>query len=95
MTLPQVPFDDRGLAYGDGVFETVLLRHGEPVLWPYHVARLVRGCQCLGIPTPCQAAIEATWQGKATAPLEVLKLIVTREAVEEGMRYPIPQRPVY
>ena len=33
MPMPQVPFDDRGLAYGDGVFETVLLRAGVPVLW--------------------------------------------------------------
>ncbi|WP_018915809.1 aminodeoxychorismate lyase [Vreelandella zhanjiangensis] len=93
MTLPQVPFDDRGLAYGDGVFETVLLRHGEPVLWPYHIARLVRGCQCLGIPTPCQAAIEATWQGKATAPLEVLKLIVTRGSGGRGYALPDPPAP--
>ncbi|MBE0402114.1 aminodeoxychorismate lyase [Halomonas citrativorans] len=91
MTLPQVPFDDRGLAYGDGVFETVLLRNGKPVLWAYHVARLVKGCQRLGIPVPCQEAIDATWQGNATAPLEVLKLIVTRGSGGRG--YALPDTP--
>ncbi len=92
MTQPQVPFDDRGLAYGDGVFETVLLREGKPVLWSYHLARLRRGCQRLGIPVPCQEALYATWQGIAETPLEVLKLIVTRGSGGRG--YALPESPM-
>ena len=41
---------DRGLAYGDGVFETLLLANGAIPLWQYHHARLLRGLQCLKIP---------------------------------------------
>nr|WP_298059951.1 aminotransferase class IV [uncultured Halomonas sp.] len=84
----QVPFDDRGFAYGDGVFETVLLRAGAPVLWDYHTARLKRGCQRLGIPAPCQTSLDATWQGAPTAALEVLKLVITRGSGGRGYAEP-------
>jgi 4-amino-4-deoxychorismate lyase len=83
-----VPFDDRGLAYGDGLFETVLLRAGTPVLWRYHTERLMKGCQCLNIPLPCQTALDATWQGDCTAELEVLKLILTRGSGGRGYAQP-------
>ena len=33
-----VPTDDRGLLLGDGLFETVLFKAGEPVLWSQHLA---------------------------------------------------------
>ena len=29
--------DERGFQYGDGVFETVAVRKGEPRLWSHHV----------------------------------------------------------
>lgn len=44
-----LPIDDRGLAYGDGVFETVRCVDGKPILWDEHLARLERGCDRLGI----------------------------------------------
>lgn len=87
-----VPFDDRGLAYGDGLFETVLLRGGAPVLWRYHTARLAQGCQRLGVPMPSQEALDATWQGAPTAELEVLKLILTRGSGGRG--YAVPEQAV-
>jgi 4-amino-4-deoxychorismate lyase len=40
---------DRGLAYGDGLFETILVSAGRPVLLKQHLARLARGCQRLGL----------------------------------------------
>lgn len=83
-----VPFDDRGLAYGDGLFETVLLRGGKPVLWRYHTARLTQGCHRLGIPVPCHEALDATWQGAPTAEFEVLKLILTRGSGGRGYAQP-------
>lgn len=83
-----VPFDDRGLAYGDGLFETVLLRAGAPVLWEYHSARLALGCERLGIPFPGQEALDATWQGDHPAELEVLKLILTRGSGGRGYAEP-------
>ena len=41
---------DRGLAYGDGIFETILFVGGKPVLWCEHIARLQRGCEVLKLP---------------------------------------------
>ena len=54
-----VPADDRGLLLGDGLFETVLFRAGEPVLWDAHLARLERGCDALALPRPKRAVLEA------------------------------------
>lgn len=83
-----VPFDDRGLAYGDGLFETVLLRRGKPVLWRYHLERLTQGCHRLGLPLPCPGALDATWQGDPRAEFEVLKLILTRGSGGRGYAQP-------
>lgn len=93
MAESQVPFDDRGLAYGDGVFETVLLRAGEPVLWPYHLTRLLRGCQRLNMPPPTLEQLQATWSGEPTSELEVLKLILTRGSGGRGYVLPDPVAP--
>lgn len=51
-----VPFDDRGLLLGDGLFETILVRQGAPVWWEGHLGRLIRGCEVLGLPAPDQQA---------------------------------------
>ena len=42
--------EDRGLAYGDGLFETIAFRDGVPRLLARHLARLEAGCVQLGIP---------------------------------------------
>ncbi|MCE8015660.1 aminodeoxychorismate lyase [Halomonas sp. MCCC 1A17488] len=84
--------DDRGLAYGDGLFETVLVRDGEPQLWPQHMARLARGCRALGIPMPAAAELDGL-PGQAGAGLMVLKLIVTRGSGGRGYLPPSPAEP--
>lgn len=43
---------DRGLLLADGLFETVLFRRGEPVLWPQHMDRLSRACAAVDLPPP-------------------------------------------
>ena len=40
---------DRGLAYGDGLFETIAVRGGQPTLLERHLYRLFNGCQRLSI----------------------------------------------
>jgi 4-amino-4-deoxychorismate lyase len=40
---------DRGLAYGDGLFETMRLAQGQLPFWPFHRERLFSGCGYLGI----------------------------------------------
>ncbi len=44
-----IPADDRGLAYGDGLFETIQIDNGRPVLWKRHLRRLQEGCGILGM----------------------------------------------
>lgn len=40
---------NRGLAYGDGLFETIAVRAGRPSLLTQHLDRLALGCQRLAI----------------------------------------------
>ena len=47
-----MPLDDRGLQYGDGLFETIAVRQGQPRLLDRHLARLANGCERLGLPYP-------------------------------------------
>lgn len=44
--------DDRAFQYGDGLFETVAIRHGKPRLWTLHLERLTAGCERLGLGMP-------------------------------------------
>ena len=87
-----MPFDDRGLAYGDGLFETVLVRDGRPLLWDYHVARLQRGCALLGIDAPADESLAAL-PAEAGPGLAVLKLIVTRGSGGRGYQAPAEPEP--
>ena len=43
---------DRGLMYGDGLFETIKLVKGEPQQWSRHMQRLQAGAQRLNIQLP-------------------------------------------
>ena len=72
-----VPADDRGLLLGDGLFETVLFRAGEPVLWDAHLARLRRGCGVLGLPPPDPALLA----NEAALALAAAGLLDARAAV--------------
>jgi 4-amino-4-deoxychorismate lyase len=38
---------DRGLQFGDGVFETIRIEQGKPVWWQQHIDRLLDGCSRL------------------------------------------------
>lgn len=77
---------DRGLAYGDGLFETVLVHNGRAVWWAAHWARLARGAKALGIALPPQRWLQAEMAALlANAPARaVFKLIVSRGAGGRG-----------
>ena len=82
-----VPADDRGLQYGDGLFETILVRGGRPRFLEAHLARLALGCTRLAIPFSAQRELRSEiTQACARAPgLAILKIIVTRgSAVRRG-----------
>ncbi|MGH8369939.1 MAG: aminodeoxychorismate lyase [Gammaproteobacteria bacterium] len=78
---------DRGLQYGDGVFETMAVRHGRITLLEMHLQRLVEGCERLGIPPPSVTSIHNELN-TAVADQEraILKLIVTRGSGGRGYR---------
>ena len=75
-----IPIDDRGLQYGDGVFETILVRNGIPRFLDMHRERLRRGLTRLGIRFPAEEGLNADI-ARAVAiapPLAILKIIITR-----------------
>lgn len=80
MRAEAVPTDDRGLQYGDGLFETLLLRGGQARFLEAHLARLTSGCARLAIPFRAESELRAEIAAAAAqAPrLAVLKVIVTR-----------------
>lgn len=53
-----LPLDDRGLHYGDGLFETVRVTAGVPEYWSAHCLRLEEGCRRLDLPAPDRALLE-------------------------------------
>ncbi len=84
----QVDVLDRGLQYGDGLFETMAILGGRPRLLAAHLERLLRGCERLGIGPVGEAALRediAAVSGPADA---VVKLIVTRGGAGRGYRPP-------
>jgi 4-amino-4-deoxychorismate lyase len=81
---------DRGLAYGDGLFATMAVRHGQALLLERQLARLQLGCQRLAIPCDqglVRAEIVAFAQQMGSG---VLKLIVTRGDGQRGYVMPQP-----
>ncbi len=79
--------DDRGLQYGDGLFETALLAGGRVRFLDDHLHRLFNGCNRLGIAPPEEQTLRSEI-AKVTASGErgVLKIIVTRGAGGRGYR---------
>lgn len=80
---------DRGLAYGDGLFETNRVVNGAAPLWQRHMARLRDGCERLGLPLPNAATLaeerSRVAEGMADA---VVKIILTRGRGERGYAPP-------
>ncbi|OYY73752.1 MAG: aminodeoxychorismate lyase [Gammaproteobacteria bacterium 28-57-27] len=86
---------DRGLHYGDGLFETMAVMAGQVRLLPRHLHRLAHGAARLAIPLPDLSALEAALQEAAQALGEgVLKLIVTRGSGGRGYAPPEDAEPM-
>lgn len=82
-----LPVTDRGLQYGDGVFETIALRRGEPLLWQRHLQRLAEGCARLGLRKPDDSLLRQELDRIAgNEARAVAKIIVTRGSSGRGYR---------
>ena len=87
------PFD-RGLTYGDGLFETIAVRNGECRFFGAHYARLVVSCRRLHLPVPDQdSLLNGAREIVADDPDGTLKIIVTRGPGERGYRLPADPHP--
>ncbi|QSX78247.1 aminodeoxychorismate lyase [Agrilutibacter solisilvae] len=82
--IESIPADDRGLAYGDGIFETMRAHGGELPWWDAHWQRLAHGAQRLGFPAPRQALVREQAQAMLEGGDGVLKLLVTRGSGARG-----------
>lgn len=72
---------DRGLQYGDGLFETIACRDGQPCWLALHLERLQQGCERLRLPFREFEALRAEICSLATGqPHCLVKAIVTRGA---------------
>lgn len=81
----QLATTDRGLQYGDGLFETIAVRHGEPQLWDLHMTRLQQGCKALCLPMVDIQLLNAEAQRVCRhATNAVLKIILTRGSGGRG-----------
>ena len=84
-----VAADDRGLCYGDGLFETVLFVRGRAPLWARHMHRLVASCARLSLPAP-DLALLAREAEHVSAGLEraVVRITYTRGSGPRGYAFP-------
>ena len=97
---------DRGLHYGDGLFETMTCRRGQLRFADLHFDRLARGCARLGIAGLDLEALRRETAAACSTEAAVIKVIVTRGSGGRGyapggagaptrivLRYPMPLDP--
>ena len=88
-----LPVHDRGLAYGDGLFETIRVVGGQAKLLDRHLQRLIDGCQRLSIPVDDAEMHRELVQFCQVLEQGVAKLIVTRGSGQRGYAPPQPCQP--
>jgi branched-chain amino acid aminotransferase len=79
-------FHDRGFVLGDGLFETLVVRRGQPILWREHINRLLATGSVFHFPLPIDFAECARnaakgilgYADEASLELGTLRITVTR-----------------
>jgi 4-amino-4-deoxychorismate lyase len=81
---------DRGLGYGDGLFETIRFVGAHAPLWSRHMHRLSESCARLGLPLPdaLQLAQQAARVNAGMAH-SVVRITLTRGIGERGYAPPV------
>src|SRR5215467_11993463 len=77
---------DRGLQFGDGLFETIACLKGRPRFLALHLERLEFGCERLQVPTPnLEEARAEILEMASGAERAVMKVLITAgEATKRG-----------
>lgn len=83
---------DRGLLYGDGLFETMRFVAGRAPLWSRHMARLAHGCARLGLPPPDVDLLARECAALVCADA-LVRITLTRGAGERGYAPPRASTP--
>src|SRR5512146_1733585 len=83
-----VSINDRGLMYGDGLFETMRVFNGKPFRMAQHLERMVRGADFLKIKLPFTPKELQQFAGQLIEsnhmPDSVLRVMLTRGSGERG-----------
>ena len=92
----RIAAEDRGLLYGDGLFETLAVEGGRPLCWARHIRRLRQGARRLAL--PWQVELASLLKREALALCRereraVLKIVLTRGVGKRGYRPPVPAVP--
>ena len=83
----KLSIQDRGLHYGDGVFETIAVKDGKPEYLYDHLQRLQLGCRRLRITAPPLDLLKAEIATLCESSVHtILKIIVTRGQGARGYR---------
>lgn len=90
-----LPVDDRGLQFGDGLFETIAVVAGHPRLMDRHLERLARGASALALPSPDQDCIRSEIVRLAAGgpACGVIKVVWTAGSGGRGYARPDPVTP--
>ena len=86
---------ERGLHYGEGLFETIACVAGRPRLLERHLRRLASGCERLGLPCDVASIESEVRELAASAVRAIVKLLLMRgPAVARGYALTGRERPV-
>lgn len=87
--------NDRGLLYGDGLFETILVVNGYAPLIGWHIKRMHAGIMALNLPVSQHQVRHRLHQAvsMATAGEQVVKVVLTRGKGERGYAPPAKAKP--
>ncbi len=83
-----VSIKDRGFNYGDGLFETILIKNNKALYLGDHIKRLVRGCKVLSIPNPSLKLVDNAIKKSIGKTKDcIIKIIYTRGLSDHGYDY--------
>ncbi|MFT5580520.1 MAG: 4-amino-4-deoxychorismate lyase [Paraglaciecola psychrophila] len=83
-----IPVSDRGLSYGDGLFETIFVDSQGPQFYHQHLLRLAQGCARLAIGYQHEMLMQEVTAilAMVSARPAILKVLLTRGGTTRGYR---------